>query len=278
MRARNIKPGLYKNEDLAALPIEARWLFSGLWLLADCRGRVEDRPRRIKTEIFPYDEAVSAAKVHTLLQQLHDGGFIQRYGVGQYQYIQVTNFEKHQNPHKQEREKGSQIPDPPRVDAVPVYNGTKPEVPQTKTGSGSVITPIDNGVKPEVVPVDNGATPDDSLIPDSGFLTADSPKPPPRAPVIEFPFGESVVDHHPETTKAIVTLFEDTDSAFVRALVTKCVQEVISAGKPAELVTDEVIAYAVGRCLKRDQHGAGLFLTTVPNWIRNQAMTEDGHA
>jgi len=98
------------------------------------------------------------------------------------------------------------------------------------------------------------------------------------AEVVEFPFGRSVVDHHPETTRAVVTLFEDTDDAFVQALILKCVQEVISAGKPAELVSDELIAYAVKYCLKRNQQGAGLFLTTVPNWIRNQAITEDAHA
>jgi len=35
MRARNTKPGLFQNEQLAELPIEARWLFVGLPMLAD---------------------------------------------------------------------------------------------------------------------------------------------------------------------------------------------------------------------------------------------------
>jgi hypothetical protein len=53
MRACNIKPGFFKNEVLGtAVPILSL-LFSGLWGLADREGRLEDRPLRIKAEIFP---------------------------------------------------------------------------------------------------------------------------------------------------------------------------------------------------------------------------------
>ena len=55
MRARNLKPGFFKNEDLAELPFEGRLLFAGLWCLADREGRLEDRPKRIKAEIFAFD-------------------------------------------------------------------------------------------------------------------------------------------------------------------------------------------------------------------------------
>ena len=44
-RARNIKPGFFRNADLVEMPIEARLLFIGLWTLADRSGRLEDRPR-----------------------------------------------------------------------------------------------------------------------------------------------------------------------------------------------------------------------------------------
>ena len=47
-RARNIKPGFFKNEFLAEMPCEVRLLFIGLWTLADREGRLEDRPKRIK--------------------------------------------------------------------------------------------------------------------------------------------------------------------------------------------------------------------------------------
>ena len=54
-RARNIKPGLYKNEDLAECSVWARYIFPGMWMLADREGRLEDRPKRIKGELLPYD-------------------------------------------------------------------------------------------------------------------------------------------------------------------------------------------------------------------------------
>ena len=56
MRARNIKPGFFKNDTLAELDFAGRLLFIGLWGLADREGRLEDRPKKIKAEIFPYDD------------------------------------------------------------------------------------------------------------------------------------------------------------------------------------------------------------------------------
>lgn len=107
MRARTLKPGFFKNEQLAELPMAARLLFAGLWCLADREGRLEDRPRRIKAELFPYDDL----DVEPLLQALADHGFIIRYAVDGARYIQVTNFTKHQSPHP--REAASEIPPPP---------------------------------------------------------------------------------------------------------------------------------------------------------------------
>lgn len=54
-RARNIKPGFFANEDLAECDPLARLLFAGLWCLADREGRLEDRPKRIRAELLPYD-------------------------------------------------------------------------------------------------------------------------------------------------------------------------------------------------------------------------------
>lgn len=107
MRARTLKPGFFKNEQLAELPMAARLLFAGLWCLADRAGRLEDRPRRIKAELFPYDDL----DIEPLLQALADHGFIVRYAVDGARYIQVTNFTKHQSPHP--REAASEIPPPP---------------------------------------------------------------------------------------------------------------------------------------------------------------------
>ncbi len=104
-RARNIKPGFFKNEDLAELDAFDRLLFIGLWCLADREGRIEDRPKRIKMELFPCDDY----KVDVGIANLCSSGFIERFNVGDISVIEVTNFVKHQNPHG--TEKDSLLPD-----------------------------------------------------------------------------------------------------------------------------------------------------------------------
>lgn len=110
MRARNIKPGFFKSEGLASCTPLARLLFIGLWCMADREGRLEDRPARIKAELFPYEKA----DIEKLLIELSDKtdcdgtpSFIVRYGQPK-QYIQILHFLSHQNPHFKEKE--SEIP------------------------------------------------------------------------------------------------------------------------------------------------------------------------
>lgn len=98
-RARNIKPGFFRNADLVELPMEARLLFIGIWTLADRAGRLEDRPKQIKMEIFPADNIDCDA----LIGMLAETGMLLRYAVDGKRYLQVTNFVKHQNPHRDEK-------------------------------------------------------------------------------------------------------------------------------------------------------------------------------
>ena len=105
-RARNIKPGFFTNEVLAELSLESRLLFIGLWTIADKAGRLHDRPKRIKMQVFPLD----SIDVDPVLEQLAKAGFIWRYEVDEGKYIQIVNWDKHQNPHH--REKESDIPAP----------------------------------------------------------------------------------------------------------------------------------------------------------------------
>jgi hypothetical protein len=117
-RARNIKPGFYKNEDLAECSPWARLIFPGLWMLADREGRMEDRPKRIKGELLPYD----AIDVDPLLEELSRWGFILRYEVNGERFIQVLKFNEHQAPHV--REAASTIPSPGStgVDTMPAQD------------------------------------------------------------------------------------------------------------------------------------------------------------
>lgn len=123
MRARNLKPGFFKNADLAELSFECRLLFQGLWCLADRKGRLHDRPKQIKGEVFPYDNV----DISTMLEQLQHHTFILRYEKNQNKYIQISNFEKHQYPHIKEQE--STIPAPCKYGEKTIRARLNPESP-----------------------------------------------------------------------------------------------------------------------------------------------------
>src|SRR5215471_9071023 len=105
-RTRFIKPGFFMNEELAELPCEARLLFIGLWTIADRAGRLEDRPRKIKAAVFPYEDT----DVDTLLGMLAGKQFLKRYRMKGLGYIEISNFVKHQKPHP--KEPPSIVPEP----------------------------------------------------------------------------------------------------------------------------------------------------------------------
>ena len=112
-RSRNIKPAFFKNEDLVELAFDVRLLFIGLWTLADREGRLEDRPVKIKMELFPAD----SVDIESGLAALHSKGFIKRYQVDGKRYLQINAFAKHQNPHP--KEAASVIPDSSLATVVP---------------------------------------------------------------------------------------------------------------------------------------------------------------
>lgn len=106
-RIRTIKPDFFMHEGIAELPVFARLLFIGLFTQADRRGRMEDRPRRLKAALLPYDDV----DINELLDVLHDGGFIVRYQVDDLRLIQVAKFEKHQRFTGDEAKAESKLPE-----------------------------------------------------------------------------------------------------------------------------------------------------------------------
>lgn len=125
-RIRTIKPDFFSNEQLGQLSAEARLLFIGLWTLADREGRLEDRPIRIKAQLFPYD----SWPVDGLLDSLHDAELISRYEAEGKKCIQITNFVKHQYTHPKENSFGL----PPLNERSPEKTGNsreKPDMQQT---------------------------------------------------------------------------------------------------------------------------------------------------
>ena len=170
-RARNIKPGFFKNEDLAECTPWARLCFAGLWVLADRDGRLEDRPKRIKGELFPFD----SVEVEPLLQELERFKFIVRYETDGIKAIQVLEFQRHQTPHYSE--KPSVIKPPSNQD-----DSKKPVV--IKRGSQPPDSLIPDS--PNVLPPEDGEA-DASLSPalpaTADLLGAEHPKAVPPCPV-----------------------------------------------------------------------------------------------
>lgn len=150
-RARNIKPGFYKNEDLAECSVWARFIFPGLWMLADREGRLEDRPKRIKAELLPFD----GEDVDALLNELQARGFLIRYRNEDGAFIQISAFKKHQTPHYSEKHSAIKPPklqeDSKNLD--PIGEGDTPRGLQESSES----TPA----------LKRGSQPPDSLNPDS---------------------------------------------------------------------------------------------------------------
>ena len=139
-RARNIKPGFYKNAELVECSVWARLVFPGLWMLADREGRLEDRPKQIKMELLPSDPQ----DMELLLQELAAHGFIHRYELDGIRCIQVLNFNKHQNP---------PVKEPPSMLPTLTEPGASPVQARCLKRSRTGVT---------------------GLIPDSGFLIPSS--------------------------------------------------------------------------------------------------------
>lgn len=110
-RARNIKPAFFTNELLGTEDPIIALTFAGLWCLADKVGILEDRPLRIKAELFPYRDSLDVNGYLSVLARL---GFIVRYENEGRKLIQVCNFRKHQSPHHTEKAKGFPFPSDPK--------------------------------------------------------------------------------------------------------------------------------------------------------------------
>ena len=132
MRARNLKPAIFKNELLAVADPSYMVTFIGLWCAADREGRLEDRPARLHFEINP---GRAYAVTEQALAWLEQNGFIQRYQVDGGAYIAIPAFVKHQTPHQ--NEKPSTLPEPPLA--------TKDESTFNQGGKHLALTP-DSGL------------------------------------------------------------------------------------------------------------------------------------
>lgn len=175
-RSRNIKPGFFTNDELAECSPYARLLFAGLWTIADKEGRLDDRPKKVKAMVLPFDDV----DCNDLLQQLHSHKFINRYQVNDEQFIQINNWKKHQNPHC--KEAASEIPEPVENDSSTGQEQCKDSDDEDKKDQepSKVIeikeAPDKHSASSVQEPVENNLNPADSLnlIPDSLIPHTDS--------------------------------------------------------------------------------------------------------
>lgn len=180
-RTRNIKPSFFTNEVLAECAALARLLFAGLWTHADRDGRLEDRPRRLKVQILPYDDC----DVHSLLDELASRGFITRYAARGDNYIQINAFLQHQSPHKDEQ--SNCFPAPPCDEKTctvqtPYMHGASTVHAPVK----SPLLPSSLTLNPICLPPSACACPETTERSEPS-ATPKASEPEPASPVIEYP-------------------------------------------------------------------------------------------
>ena len=180
-RARNIKPAIMDNDDLAELAPLTRLLFVYLWMLADREGRLEDRPKRIAAQALPFDRNVDAG---AMLDDLAAAGFICRYRVEGTAIIQIVNFAKHQNPHPREASSMLQ-PRPGTAEAPPRQDLGKTQALPSRADSLIPDSPLsDSGQERAQQAAENPPAEDANppAVQDNPPAPAENPPPPPPQP------------------------------------------------------------------------------------------------
>jgi hypothetical protein len=148
-RSRNIKPSFFQDDKLGELSIYSRMAFIGLWTLADYKGCLEFRPKMLKVQLLPYDEC----DIEEVVNNLEQARFIRYYAEAGKKYIKIVNFEKHQNPHKNERDSGSDIPEMNENNMLEM-DGTKPDLIGTTRADSLLLIP--STLIPDSLNIDSG--------------------------------------------------------------------------------------------------------------------------
>ena len=169
-RARNIKPAFFKDAKVVSCSFAARLLFEGMWCIADYKGRFKYVPIEVKMELFAADDV----NIDELTGELVTAGLIEKYtDRSGSTLVQVLGFEKHQNPHQNERFTKDKKPAPclPSIEECLSYrSGECEEKPIIKQDVEKYLVALREW---------NESNPADSLflIPDSLSLIPDSSKP-----------------------------------------------------------------------------------------------------
>ena len=95
-RIRSIKIDFWLDEKVGSLPAQARLLFIGTWSLADDNGVLRGNPAYLRSQLFAYDEAVTAADVRRWVSALAAGSMLVPFTYKGESYFLVRHFRDHQ--------------------------------------------------------------------------------------------------------------------------------------------------------------------------------------
>jgi hypothetical protein len=191
VRARNLKPALFKNDQLGTSDPLHALIYAGLWCYADREGRMEDRPPRIHAEVNPYRALTSTMQA---LDWLCAEGFIRRYVVDGSAYIDIPKFSKHQNPHVREARS-----------SLPSYEDSLLHQEDVEAPGKAVHSTVQGSDQHQSGPADSGFLTSDSPIlnPVNGSPHVDSRTPPSPAAKMRQPAAASVGVTEDQVKKAI---------------------------------------------------------------------------
>lgn len=135
-RMRSLRPDYFLREDMADVSLEAHFLLGGLAVLADRDGRLLDRPRTIRAQVFPFREV----DVEKALGELIAAGVLARYSVEGKAVLALLTWEQDQQPHPKETSLG--LPPPPLDYSLTAAFQT---TPQPSRNHGEPARKVDDG-------------------------------------------------------------------------------------------------------------------------------------
>lgn len=95
-KIRTIKREFWHDEKIGSLPVEARLLYIGTWSIADDNGVLRGNPAYIRSQLFAYDEEVTAADVRRWIELLTAERMLVPFTHRGERYLLVRRFRDHQ--------------------------------------------------------------------------------------------------------------------------------------------------------------------------------------
>lgn len=119
MPNRILKSSICSSDSIDRLSWFEEVVFYRLIVNCDDYGRMDARPKLLKSTLFPIKDRVTVKDVENALQKLADAGCVNLYEVGGKPYLYLPSWEAHQNI----RAKKSKYPEPEKgVVTTPSYN------------------------------------------------------------------------------------------------------------------------------------------------------------